>query len=136
MRTINLAVVHHSASGTFTRAREIERWHLARGWSSIGYHYLIEADGKLVRGRPVEIMGAHAKDHNAQSIGICVVGDNTHGGRHWEAQQIDALRALCGMLQAVRPDILILGHRDVAPGETLCPGIDVRALLDEGRDEA
>ena len=130
MREITTVIVHHSASSTSTRARQIESWHHARGWTGIGYHYVIEMDGKLVRGRPVEIQGAHALGHNEGSIGVCVVGWN--GGAYpWEPQQIEALRALCGAMRALRPELVIVGHRDVAPGATLCPGLDVRGLLEE-----
>jgi N-acetylmuramoyl-L-alanine amidase len=47
---------------------------LDRGWSDIGYHFLIYLDGSLHEGRPIERVGAHCKGHNEGSIGIAYVG--------------------------------------------------------------
>ena len=71
MRKINLIVLHHSASPReTTNASMIRSWHLARGWNDIGYHRVIEADGQIMDGRPVQRRGAHAKGSNTTSIGI------------------------------------------------------------------
>lgn len=130
MRNIDLVVVHHSASSVQTSTEQIRAWHLARGWSDIGYHYVIEMEGGLVRGRPLELIGAHALGHNETSIGVCITGHN--GGEHpWDAFQIEALRALASLLRAAWPGIPILGHRDVMPEHTACPGVDVQAIIEE-----
>ena len=51
----------------------IRRWHIEdRGWSDIGYHWVIDRDGTLVRGRPETVVGAHTQGHNTGSIGICL----------------------------------------------------------------
>ena len=56
-------------------AETIRDWHVnGNGWSDIGYHYVIKRNGLVEAGRPVSISGAHAKGHNADSIGICLVG--------------------------------------------------------------
>lgn len=47
---------------------------MSQGWSDIGYHYIIELDGRIVYGRLENKIGAHCKGHNAHSIGICYVG--------------------------------------------------------------
>ena len=56
------------------RCRDIDRWHRERGWLKIGYHYVIKRDGTVETGRELEEVGAHAKGHNAISVGICMVG--------------------------------------------------------------
>ena len=87
MRHINEIIIHCTATRpdwragqrTSTKVREVKRWHVdpkpkGRGWSDIGYHYLIDRDGTVAKGRPVERAGAHVKGHNANSIGISLFG--------------------------------------------------------------
>ncbi|EPX78509.1 hypothetical protein Salmuc_03620 [Salipiger mucosus DSM 16094] len=68
MRDISKIIVHASATQadwmdgypTGTKMAEIRRWHVEdRGWSDIGYHFLIDRDGTVARGRPLERIGAH-----------------------------------------------------------------------------
>ena len=74
-RTITGIVIHHSASGPFTTARDIDEWHTGRGWNGIGYHYVVGADCQVYEGRDINIDGAHTKGHNENTIGICVIGN-------------------------------------------------------------
>lgn len=76
MREINLLAIHCSASDI--KAHDdisvIREWHLARGWSDVGYSHFIKKDGTIQLGRPIHIQGAHIRGHNANSIGICLSG--------------------------------------------------------------
>ena len=69
MRDISKAIVHCTATpeGRPTTVEDIRSWHKARGWSDIGYHYVIYLDGSVHEGRPVERMGAHCKGQNKGS---------------------------------------------------------------------
>lgn len=129
MRTIDRIVIHHSASDRSVSAEEIRGWHLARGFSDIGYHVVIEERGNAVPGRSFEIAGAHARGFNDTSIGICVVGDNTNPYRKWNERQVSTLRTLVAVIVATSRDIEILGHRDLPGTATLCPGLDIRELI-------
>ena len=73
MRKITEIIVHCSATpeGKDYTVQDIDRWHRARGFKCIGYHYVIYRDGSIHNGRPVEQTGAHCQKHNANSIGIC-----------------------------------------------------------------
>jgi len=52
----------------------IRDWHVReRGWSDIGYHWVIERSGDLKIGRSESIAGAHTKGHNDE-IGLCLCG--------------------------------------------------------------
>lgn len=129
-RAINRIIIHYSNTPeTWYAARslaekhaEIDRWHREeRGWSGgFGYHRLIDRDGAVMQGRPFERAGAHAVGHNADSIGICYIGNS----RPTQAQFV-TLERECSDLQARYgiPDSGVIGHRDV--GATLCPGFDV-----------
>ena len=77
MRTITLIVIHCSAvkPDQMSSAAQIDSWHRERGFHlGIGYHYVIRRDGAIEPGRPEWMVGAHCKNHNAHSIGVCYEG--------------------------------------------------------------
>lgn len=76
MRAIHKIIIHCTATreGDDISVDTIRRWHLNRGWSDIGYHYVIDIKGNINAGRPIELMGAHTKGQNKYSIGIAYVG--------------------------------------------------------------
>lgn len=76
MREINEIIIHCTATpeGREVSANEIQRWHKARGFKDIGYHYVIHLDGRVENGRDIEAVGAHCEGHNANSIGVVYVG--------------------------------------------------------------
>ena len=73
MRKIKQIIVHCSATkeGQDFKAKDIKRWHFERGFSDIGYHYVVDLDGTIEEGRSLELIGAHTKGQNRDSIGIC-----------------------------------------------------------------
>lgn len=75
-RRIDRIIIHCSAvrPDQTSSARQIDQWHRARGWKMIGYHYVIRRDGKVEKGRPEEMVGAHTKGINSHSIAICYEG--------------------------------------------------------------
>jgi hypothetical protein len=129
MREINHIVIHHSASPLATTAQDIEQWHLAKGWNGAGYHLICEKSGELVLGRPIGVIGAHARPWNRNSIGICLVGDNTKPEESWREAQIKSLEEILRTLLILFPLAEVLGHRDLPRVATECPGLDVRELL-------
>lgn len=183
-RATNLIVIHCSAtpSGKPLRtavesaAEVINRWHRERGFkrspeavrgfstslAHIGYHYVIDLDGRVINGRGLNEVGAHAKDYNAASIGICLVGGSEKTGRYTSAQWAslaELVRGLCAdqkipLAYARRilgkrgslPQVLdgIVGHRDlsvdlnadgaITEGEWMktCPGFSVQEWLNRG----
>lgn len=146
-RKIDLIVIHCSATrpSLDVRAVDIDRWHRARGWSGIGYHYLIRRAGSVEQGRPEAVVGAHAQGHNRTSIGVCLAGGVAEDGRTAEANytqgQWATLRHLLVDLRGRYPHAVICGHRDLSPdldgdgvierGEWVkeCPSFDVHAWL-------
>ena len=53
MRRIKKVIIHCSATpeGRDVKTETIRQWHLDKGWSDIGYHYVIELDGSINVGR-------------------------------------------------------------------------------------
>ena len=82
-RAIKEVIIHCSATaeGKDYTINDIKKWHLARGFSDIGYHYVIYRDGSVHIGRNVDISGAHCTGHNSNSIGICYIGGVTSDGK-------------------------------------------------------
>lgn len=136
MRPLVRVILHHSASPrSTTTANQITEWHKAKGWNTIGYHWVVEDGGVVVAGRPLDMRGAHCPQDNANydSIGICITGDNTVEGEGWSEEQINAAVRLTNSLCFIFGISLVYGHRDVPGTATLCPGLDVRALLGRTR---
>lgn len=129
MRTITLIIVHCSANraGSALRMADIDSYHRSLGWIGCGYHYVIPTDGTIEPGRPDEMVGAHCKNHNRHSIGVCYIGGLSKDGKpadtRTDAQRI-ALRTLLERLHRRYPDALIVGHRDLDP-QKVCPCFDV-----------
>lgn len=129
MRTITLIIVHCSANraGSDLRMADIDSYHRSLGWIGCGYHYVIPTDGTIEPGRPDEMVGAHCKNHNRHSIGVCYIGGLSKDGKpadtRTDAQRI-ALRNLLERLRRRYPNALIVGHRDLDP-QKVCPCFDV-----------
>ena len=127
MRNIDLIVIHCSATppDMDIGAAEIRKWHTDKGWNDIGYHLVIRRDGTLEMGRPFSVVGAHAKGHNANSIGVAMIGgidaagepDNNFRINQW-ATLNDTLDVLAGF------GAKVIGHREVNPHKA-CPSFSV-----------
>lgn len=130
MRTIKKIIVHCSDTpeGRDVRAAEIKRWHTKeRGWNDIGYHYVIDLDGTIEPGRPIEVAGAHCTGYNADSIGICYVGGcdaKMHPKDTRTEEQKASLIMLLKYLVAKYPGTKIYGHRDFS--SKACPSFDAK----------
>lgn len=109
------------------KAEEIDRWHRARGFSKIGYHYVIGLEGQTERGRAETEAGAHCLGHNRNSIGICYVGgcDSRMQPKDTRtAAQRETLKALVAELRRRYPGATVHGHNEFAA--KACPCFDVR----------
>lgn len=106
MRTINEIILHCSATreGQDYSASDINRWHKARGWACIGYHYVIHLDGTVETGRPVEAQGAHCLGHNANSIGICYIGGVDAKYNSKDTRTVQQKESLIGLVKKLMKD--------------------------------
>ena len=132
MRKIEKIIVHCTATpeGRDVSVADVTRWHRARGFRTIGYHYLIGLDGKVYPGRPLEQVGAHCVGQNAKSVGVCSVGGcdkQMHPKDTRTAAQRESLRQLVSELKARFPGATLHGHREFAA--KACPSFDVRREL-------
>jgi N-acetylmuramoyl-L-alanine amidase len=122
-RAVSRVFVHCTASERDTTVGEIRRWHKQRGWSDIGYHYVIRRDGRIQDGRPIEKIPAAQRGHNTGSIAIVL-----NGLHRFTIEQTQALAAFCMQIDdAYGHAITFHGHNEVA--NKACPVFDYRKVL-------
>ena len=146
----NKMTLHHSAGWAATTLEEgkaavksIQRFHQdGRGWSDIGYHFLVDMGGNIYQGRPETVLGAHVGGANTGNIGVCILGcyhppessipcydEMTYNSE----QSLIQLYAWISDTYGMEPKIL-KGHRDYF-GTTSCPGNNVWSKLPQLRSE-
>lgn len=113
-------VVHHSDGPQDQSVRTIQNFHMdTRGWSDIGYNFLIDFRGNIYEGRGWNRVGAHAKGYNTATIGVCVIGN--YDAVLPSPAALSSLIQLYGEAQRLKGGKLgLFGHREV--GSTDCPG--------------
>ena len=136
MRKITGIIIHCTATRadwwaskrTSQKVAEIRRWHKDKGWADIGYHFLIDRDGTVAKGRDLSRTGAHVKGHNTGTIGVSLFGG--HGSAetdqfsdNFTPEQDTALRGLLIDLQGKFGPVPITGHNEYAA--KACPGFTV-----------
>ena len=128
IRDIDRVFLHCSASNDEglrgqEMVDEIRRWHLARGFSNVGYHFLIDREGKVFTGRTLELNPAAQKGHNTGTIAIMV-----HGLESFTFESLKACRLLCEDInEAYDGKISFHGHCEVSAKS--CPVFDFKTLL-------
>ncbi len=131
-------VIHHAGfpdGDKDSSAEDIHKFHQeVNGWAGIGYHYVIRKDGTIEQGRRPQMIGAHAYQHNKNSVGICVAGNFELAKPNRE--QMESLKLLTAWLcqkYKLNPmkSGVIVGHRDL--NDTACPGKNLYSKLDEIR---
>jgi N-acetylmuramoyl-L-alanine amidase len=129
MRPITKIIWHCTATpeGRPYSIDAIRKDHITRGFSDIGYHFVVGLDGVVRDGRQIERVGAHTRGHNDTSVGICYVGglgpDKRPKDTRTDAQK-ESLYALTEALLARFPGATVHGHREFAA--KACPSFDVQ----------
>lgn len=129
MRWINKIIVHCSDSpfGRDDSAADIDRWHKAKGWKSIGYHYVVRLDGKIEKGRTESAVGAHCIGQNLHSIGVCYIGGRDKNGNFADTRTTAQKESLEALIQGLvyKYKCPVYGHRDFA--KRACPCFDAKS---------
>lgn len=148
-------VVHCSATPPTQDigAKEIDRWHRAQGYMSIGYHAVIRRDGTIETGRGLNKVGAHAREggYNRTSIGVCLVGGVSEKpqahvpGNPWngsnaennftEAQRLALFAFIKDVWEQYGQRLPVIGHRDIPGVSKACPSFSVSDWMKEAFPE-
>ncbi len=129
-KSTDFIVIHCSATPAKMDigAKEIDRWHRAKGWFRIGYHFVIRRDGSVEYGRELNTVGAHAVGFNERSVGVCLVGGLAEDGKtsnnNYTPAQWLTLDKLVSELESQFPQAKVVGHRDLL--STQCPAFNVK----------
>ena len=128
MRDLKRVILHCSATpeGREFGAEDIRRWHINRGWTDIGYHYVIHIDGLIETGRPVSIQGAHTSGENENSVGVCYIGGldlSMDAKDTMTVPQEIAFVELVNSLRLIFGDLSIHGHNEYST--KACPSFSV-----------
>lgn len=131
MREINEIIIHCADTKTnqYFDIDDIRDWHLARGFSDVGYHYVIALDGTVWYGRPLEQYGAHCKGKNLKSIGICFMGGYNPDGSMWDKpteEQIEQYKILQGELFEQFGELKVNPHNKYS--SKTCPNFLINEL--------
>lgn len=128
--------IHCSATGENQDigAKDIDRWHRAKGWRCIGYHYVIRRNGTVEEGRDEKVVGAHVENWNHNSIGICMVGgvdanDTSKAVNNFTKEQFASLKQLLIDIKTRYPKAKVQGHRDFPDVKKACPSFEVKDWL-------
>ena len=118
---------------TSAKVKEIKRWHVSdNGFSDIGYHFLIDRDGTVAKGRTLDRIGAHTLGQNTGSIAIALIGG--HGGTakdifadNYTPEQEISLKKLLEKIQNEHGKYEVYGHNEFAA--KACPCFSVKDWL-------
>lgn len=141
----NRVTVHHTdghsrgdALGGINEMRSIQSFHVnGRGWNDIGYHFVIDGQGRVYEGRPADVLGAHAGGGaNVNNVGIAVMG-NYNREQLNDAQKTTMRRLITFLALRYHGDTsrrsFIQPHKHYT--STDCPGTHISAFLDQLRRE-
>jgi N-acetylmuramoyl-L-alanine amidase len=99
--------------------------HVAQNkWDNIGYHFMIDKVGQVIKGRDIEVTPSAQKGHNRGSIAIMV-----HGLEEFTLESMVTLRTLCEEINnAYDGDIEFWEHNEVDSNKT-CPVFPAKTVL-------
>lgn len=136
-KATTMIILHCSATreGQDIKAETIKQWHKERGFDDIGYHYVIDLDGTIEKGRDESLVGAHCKGHNATSIGICYVGGCDKNMKPKDTRTPEQRRSMLSLVRKLVnkykiPVTQIWAHHDFNRHKA-CPSFDISEFRKE-----
>jgi N-acetylmuramoyl-L-alanine amidase len=141
MRKIKFVVLHCSDSDRLAHdnVATIREWHTLRGFTGpdgvsgskddVGYHWFVRRDGTIEKGRHEKNIGAHVKDHNKFSIGVCLSGKtfvDFHSPQFIAARKL--VREILQRYNLTETDVKL--HRKLDAGKT-CPNFSLKDFWKE-----
>jgi N-acetyl-anhydromuramyl-L-alanine amidase AmpD len=126
-RTVSKIFLHCSASDNpkHDNVETITKWHIERGFITIGYHYFISKDGVVHKGRSLETVPSAQQGHNTGSIAICLHGLDKD--KFTEAQFISLRNLIFVINTEYQHKLSIHGHCEVSAKS--CPVFDYKKMF-------
>lgn len=138
MLPVKYITVHHDGMTPFNstdlvaskaRLELIRNGHRGNGWGDIGYHFVIDRNGRVWEGRAINWQGAHVKNRNEGNLGVCCLG-NFEEQSPSPAQlaalerQLSTLMKLYGV-----PKSRVKTHLEWPGAKTACPGRSLQTQM-------
>jgi len=118
---IRYIVLHHTAASRDVGASQIAEEHVrVNDWPGIGYHFVIDPAGTILRCQDLTTVSHHARQFNPVAVGVALMGDLS--ATLPTIEQMDAAADLTASLLADLglPPCNVRGHREMV--DTPCPG--------------
>ncbi len=123
-------IVVHCADASSCTPTDINRWHTEeRGWSRIGYSYVIAKNGNVYLTNYITTISNHVANNNTASIGICLEG--AFDRENLSSKQETALIELIKFLHEYQAKNVggtpwaVRGHREFSRVSKTCPGTNI-----------
>lgn len=125
----NQIIIHYTETQEYQDfdIYDVREWHKQRGFSEVGYHFLIKIDGIVEIGRDMDLIGAHCYGQNSDSVGICYVGGKCTDGTLADTrtpEQMKSIQTVIDYVRAVYGHLPVFGHNDYS--DKVCPGYDAK----------
>jgi len=128
--------VHHQGAGVVSSGHEntsaaavdaVYGGHCRIGYADIGYHFVVDYDGRIWEARSLAYEGAHVAGANEKNLGILMLGNFDR--QTPSTKSLDAIRELVDALQAhyAIDGKALFGHRDL--GASDCPGKNLHGKI-------
>lgn len=126
-------VTIHCADSPNGKPYPIERMradHLLRGFKDVAYHKIIQPDGQIDDGRPLNIQGSHVQGHNKGNIGICLVGTDKFTNAQWHYLRVTLDGIFMTYMSIKKGELYChyLFDSAIKQGKT-CPNVPLNVIL-------
>lgn len=114
-------IIHHTGVPASVGAEVIAGYHVTDlNWPGIGYHFVIDAEGRIQQTNPLTAVSFHARQFNTSGVGIALLGNFTNAVP--PTAQLEAAALLCAWLgrELNLSMDAIKGHRELVA--VTCPG--------------
>jgi hypothetical protein len=143
MNGVQRITVHHEGASSLglrgqsavaRRLENIRQYHRSKGkeWADIGYHYIIDPEGRVWEGRPIQVEGAHVAKTNDHNLGIMLMGNfDQHAPT---SAQLGTLAGFARdqMLRYRVSTSRIFTHQELK--STACPGRNLQSYMNSARN--
>jgi N-acetylmuramoyl-L-alanine amidase len=135
MRRIEYIVIHCTATPHNTKIDSIKNyWKNVLKWRNVGYHYIIESNGNVVKLSDIENPTNGVAGYNTKSIHISYIGGVDKNGKPVDNRTDAQKKALIETIKKVRNEVvlkqrffpIIQGHTDFPNVSKACPCFDAK----------
>lgn len=134
MRSIKRIFVHCTASSQSTTITALKLEFKRKGWKNPGYHYVVDAEGKIIQMLDDSKISNGVQGWNSNSINVAYIGGIDAKGKALDNRTAAQKSSLVGLLKLLRkryPNAEIMGHRDVwgespSKWKKMCPCFNAR----------